>query len=30
VPLNANTVDQFMGPILEAAWTGDFGKIRNM
>jgi alcohol dehydrogenase class IV len=30
VPLNANTVDQYMGPILEAAWTGDFGKIRNM
>ena len=30
VPLNAGTVDQYMGPILEAAWTGDFGKIRNM
>jgi alcohol dehydrogenase len=30
VPLNADTVDRYMGPILEAAWTGDFGKIRNM
>ena len=30
VPLNAGLVDQYMGPILEAAWTGDFGKIRNM
>jgi len=30
VALNAGTVDQYMGPILEAAWTGDFGKIRNM
>ncbi len=30
VPLNAGTVDQYMGPILEAAWSGDFGKIRNM
>jgi alcohol dehydrogenase len=30
VPLNAGLVDQYMGPILEAAWTGNFGKIRNM
>jgi len=30
VPLNADLVDQYMGPILEAAWTGDFSKIRNM
>jgi alcohol dehydrogenase class IV len=30
VPLSANTVDQYMGPILEAAWSGDFGKIKNM
>jgi alcohol dehydrogenase class IV len=30
VPLNAELVDQYMGPILEAAWSGDFGKIRNM
>jgi alcohol dehydrogenase len=30
VPLNAGLVDQYMGPILEAAWTGDFAKIRNM
>jgi alcohol dehydrogenase len=30
VPLHAGLVDQYMGPILEAAWTGEFGKIRNM
>jgi len=30
VPLNAGLVDRYMGPILEAAWTGEFGKIRNM
>ncbi len=30
VPLNAGLVDQYMGPILEAAWSGDFGKIKNM
>jgi alcohol dehydrogenase len=30
VPLNAGLVDQYMGPILEAAWSGDFGKINNM
>ncbi|HAU37588.1 MAG TPA: 3-dehydroquinate synthase, partial [Phycisphaerales bacterium] len=30
VPLSAGTVDEFMGPILEAARTGDFSLIRNM
>jgi alcohol dehydrogenase class IV len=30
VPLSAETVDEYMGPILEAAKTGDFGLIRNM
>ena len=30
VPLSAETVDDYMGPILEAARTGDFGLIRNM
>lgn len=30
VPLNAGLVDQYMGPILEAAWSGDFGLIKNM
>jgi alcohol dehydrogenase len=30
VPLNAQVVDEYMGPILEAAWAGDFEKIRNM
>ncbi len=30
VPLHADLVDQYMGPILEAAWKGEFGKIRNM
>ena len=30
VPLHAGLVDQYMGPILEAAWTGDFKKIQNM
>jgi alcohol dehydrogenase len=30
VPLDAGLVDRYMGPILEAAWTGEFGKIRNM
>jgi len=29
VPLHAGLVDRYMGPILEAAWTGDFGIIRN-
>jgi alcohol dehydrogenase class IV len=30
VPLNADLVDEYMRPILEAAWTGKFGKIKNM
>jgi alcohol dehydrogenase len=30
VPLNADLVDAYMGPILEAAWDGDFDKIKNM
>jgi alcohol dehydrogenase class IV len=30
VPLSADTVDDYMGPILEAARTGDFSLIRNM
>jgi len=30
VPLHADLVDQYMGPILDAAWTGEFGKIKNM
>jgi alcohol dehydrogenase len=30
VPLNAGLVDEFMGPILEAAWDGELEKIRNM
>ena len=30
VPLNAELVDQYMRPILEAAWKGEFGKIKNM
>ena len=30
VPLSAETVDDYMGPVLEAAKTGDFGLIRNM
>jgi alcohol dehydrogenase class IV len=30
VPLNAALVDEYMRPILEAAWTGKFGKIKNM
>jgi len=30
VPLDAGLVDRYMGPILEAAWTGEFGTIRNM
>ena len=28
VPLSAETVDNYMGPILEAAATGDFTLIR--
>lgn len=30
VPLSAATVDEYMGPVLEAARTGDFSLIRNM
>ncbi len=30
VPLNADLVEEYMRPILEAAWTGEFGTIRNM
>ncbi|UCD29159.1 MAG: iron-containing alcohol dehydrogenase [Planctomycetota bacterium] len=30
VPLTAQTVDDYMGPILAAAKTGDFGRIKNM
>ena len=30
VPLSAETVDTYMHPILEAAATGDFTRIRNM
>ena len=30
VPLSAQTVDEYMGPVLEAARTGDFSVIRNM
>lgn len=30
VPLHADLVDRYMGPILDAAWTGEFGKIKNM
>ena len=30
VPLNADLVDEYMKPILEAAWGGDFEKIKNM
>ncbi|MBD3241811.1 MAG: iron-containing alcohol dehydrogenase [Chitinivibrionales bacterium] len=30
VPLSAELVDDYMGPILEAAETGDFGRIKTM
>jgi alcohol dehydrogenase class IV len=30
VPLSANTVNDYMGPVLAAARTGDFSLIRNM
>jgi alcohol dehydrogenase class IV len=30
VPLNADLVEEYMRPILEAAWGGDFEKIKNM
>lgn len=30
VPLHAGLMDQYMRPILEAAWSGDFDRIRSM
>jgi alcohol dehydrogenase len=30
VPLHAGLVDNYMAPILEAAWDGDFSKIKSM
>ena len=30
VPLNADLVEEYMRPILEAAWAGEFDKIKNM
>ena len=30
VPLHADLVEEFMRPILEAAWAGEFEKIKNM
>ena len=30
VPLNADLVDEYMAPILEAAKVGDFSLIKNM
>jgi hypothetical protein len=30
VPLNADLVEEYMRPILEAAWDGNFDKIKNM
>jgi alcohol dehydrogenase class IV len=30
VPLHAELVDEYMAPILDAAWDGDFSKIRTM
>jgi len=30
VPLHAGLVEQYMRPILEAAWSGDFDRIRSM
>ncbi|MCE5329487.1 iron-containing alcohol dehydrogenase, partial [bacterium] len=29
-PLTADKVDEYMGPVLEAAKTGDFGKIKTI
>ena len=28
--MNAELVEEYMRPILEAAWTGEFEKIKNM
>ena len=30
VPLNADLVEEYMRPILEAAWTGEFEKVKTM
>jgi alcohol dehydrogenase len=30
VPLTAEMVDEFMGPVLEAAATGELARIRNV
>lgn len=30
VPLNADMVEEYMRPILEAAWTGEFEKVKTM
>jgi hypothetical protein len=30
VPLNAELVEEYMRPVLEAAWTGEFEKIKTM
>ena len=30
VPLNAELIDEYMRPILEAAWSGEFEKIKPM
>jgi alcohol dehydrogenase len=30
IPLDASLVDEYMGPILEAAKTGDLSLIKNM
>jgi alcohol dehydrogenase len=30
VPLHADTVDKYMGSVLDAAWQGDFSLIRNI
>ncbi len=30
IPLNADLIDEYMAPILEAAKTGDFSAIKNL
>jgi hypothetical protein len=30
VPLKADVIDEYMGPVLEAATTGDLGLVRNV